>query len=104
MSWGPCTWHRGGRKSFSGLWCSDNPRRRGATDDHGGNQALDAAGALVRGGATVEVVAPERTLSPDLGSLTASGYANSLAENGFAVASGNVHAAMLDAARLCRTI
>ncbi|MFJ8025831.1 FAD-dependent oxidoreductase [Streptomyces sp. NPDC096311] len=54
-------------------------------DDHGGNQALDAVEALVRGGATVEIVTPERTLSPDVGSLTASGYFNSLAENGVTV-------------------
>lgn len=54
-------------------------------DNHGGNQALDAVEALVRGGATVEIVTPERTLSPDVGSLTASGYFNSLAENGVAV-------------------
>ncbi|WP_309474703.1 FAD-dependent oxidoreductase [Streptomyces ipomoeae] len=54
-------------------------------DDHGGNQALDAVEALVRGGATVEIVTPERTLSPDVGSLTASHYFNSLAENGVAV-------------------
>nr|WP_245881788.1 NAD(P)/FAD-dependent oxidoreductase [Streptomyces milbemycinicus] len=51
-------------------------------DDHGGNQALDAVEALARGGATVEIVTPERTLSPDVGSLTASGYVNSLAESG----------------------
>ncbi|GGN51559.1 N-methylproline demethylase [Streptomyces albiflavescens] len=50
-------------------------------DDHGGNQALDAVEALVAEGATVEIVTPERTLSPDVGSLTASGYFNSLAEN-----------------------
>ncbi|MBT2527853.1 hypothetical protein J7E91_21130 [Streptomyces sp. ISL-99] len=54
-------------------------------DDHGGNQALDAVEALVRAGATVEIVTPERTLAPDIGSLTASGYVNSLAENGVAV-------------------
>ncbi|MER5217406.1 FAD-dependent oxidoreductase [Streptomyces sp. NPDC002838] len=54
-------------------------------DDHGGNQALDAVEALVRGGATVEIVTPERTLSPDIGSLTASSYFNTLAENGVAV-------------------
>ncbi|MFF3342825.1 hypothetical protein [Streptomyces flavidovirens] len=28
-------------------------------DDHGGNQALDAVEALVRAGATVEIVTPE---------------------------------------------
>ncbi|MGI5346663.1 FAD-dependent oxidoreductase [Streptomyces sp. CA-250714] len=54
-------------------------------DDHGGNQALDAVEALVRGGSTVEVVTPERMLSPDAGSLTASGYFSSFAENGVAV-------------------
>ncbi|MFE0254725.1 FAD-dependent oxidoreductase [Streptomyces sp. NPDC059010] len=54
-------------------------------DDHGGNQALDAVEALVRGGATVEIVTPERTLSPDVGSLTAAGYFNSLAQSGVAV-------------------
>ncbi|MBD0844639.1 FAD-dependent oxidoreductase [Streptomyces sp. TRM68416] len=54
-------------------------------DDHGGNQALDAVEALVQGGATVEIVTPERTLSPDVGSLTASSYFNTLAENGVAV-------------------
>ncbi|MFI5800955.1 FAD-dependent oxidoreductase [Streptomyces sp. NPDC051677] len=54
-------------------------------DDHGGNQALDAVEALVREGATVEIVTPERTLAPDVGSLTASGYFNSLAENGVTV-------------------
>ncbi|MDX3225046.1 hypothetical protein [Streptomyces sp. ME19-01-6] len=54
-------------------------------DDHGGNQALDTVEALVRGGATVEIVTPERTLSPDVGSLTASGHVNSLAENRVAV-------------------
>ncbi|MCZ9344935.1 FAD-dependent oxidoreductase, partial [Streptomyces sp. TRM76130] len=54
-------------------------------DDHGGNQALDAVEALVRGGTTVEIVTPERTLSPDVGSLTASGYFSALAENGVTV-------------------
>ena len=54
-------------------------------DDHGGNQALDAVEALVQGGATAEIVTPERTLSPDVGSLTASGYFNSVAEDGVAV-------------------
>ncbi|MEU1515597.1 FAD-dependent oxidoreductase [Streptomyces sp. NPDC005811] len=51
-------------------------------DDHGGNQALDAVEALAALGATVEIVTPERTLSPDVGALTASGYFHSLAENG----------------------
>jgi 2,4-dienoyl-CoA reductase-like NADH-dependent reductase (Old Yellow Enzyme family) len=51
-------------------------------DDHGGNQALDAAEALVRGGATVEIITPERTVSPDVGSLTASGYFHSMDQSG----------------------
>lgn len=54
-------------------------------DDHGGNQALDAAEALLKGGAGVELVTPERTLSPDVGSLTASGYFASLARQGVTI-------------------
>ncbi|MFI7638442.1 hypothetical protein [Nonomuraea sp. NPDC049400] len=54
-------------------------------DDHGGNQALDAVEALVGEGVTVEIVTPERTLSPDVGALTAAGYFHSLAENGVTV-------------------
>ncbi|WP_433509132.1 FAD-dependent oxidoreductase [Nonomuraea sp. CA-143628] len=54
-------------------------------DDHGGNQALDAVEALTRQAVTVELVTPERTLSPDVGSLTAAGYFSSLAEYGVAV-------------------
>lgn len=49
-------------------------------DDHGGNQALDAVEALVRGGAQVELVTPERTVSPDVGAITASTYFEALAE------------------------
>ncbi|TPQ15589.1 FAD-dependent oxidoreductase [Streptomyces sporangiiformans] len=54
-------------------------------DDHGGNQALDAAEALARGGATVEIITPERTLSPDVGSVTAAGYVHSMAQSGIEV-------------------
>jgi N-methyl-L-proline demethylase len=54
-------------------------------DDHGGNQALDAAEALVRGGATVEIITPERTVSPDVGSLTATGYFHAMAQSGTTV-------------------
>ncbi|MFF0147769.1 2,4-dienoyl-CoA reductase-like NADH-dependent reductase (Old Yellow Enzyme family) [Amycolatopsis sulphurea] len=49
-------------------------------DDHGGNQALDAAEALIRGGARVEIVTPERSVSPDVGAITASTYFTALAE------------------------
>lgn len=54
-------------------------------DDHGGNQALDAAEALARGGARVEIITPERTLAADVGSLTAAGYVTSLSQQGVAV-------------------
>lgn len=54
-------------------------------DDHGGNQALDVAEALIRGGATVELVTPERMLSPEVGGLVGSHYFAALAEAGVAV-------------------
>jgi 2,4-dienoyl-CoA reductase-like NADH-dependent reductase (Old Yellow Enzyme family)/thioredoxin reductase len=54
-------------------------------DDHGGNQALDAVEALVRGGARVELVTPERTVSPDVGAITAAAYFDALAEAGVRV-------------------
>jgi N-methyl-L-proline demethylase len=43
-------------------------------DDHGGNQALDVAEAVVRAGGTAEVVTPERAVAPDVGGLVAAGY------------------------------
>ncbi|WP_255426180.1 FAD-dependent oxidoreductase [Pseudonocardia sp. C8] len=55
-------------------------------DDHGGNQALDVAEALARRGASVEVVTPERTVSPDVGGLVASFYFAALAEQGIDIA------------------
>lgn len=51
-------------------------------DDHGGTQALDVAEAIVRTGARVEIVTPERTVSPDVGGLVASQYFAAMAENG----------------------
>jgi 2,4-dienoyl-CoA reductase-like NADH-dependent reductase (Old Yellow Enzyme family)/thioredoxin reductase len=54
-------------------------------DDHGGNQALDVAEAIARTGPDVEIVTPERTVSPDVGGLVASLYFSSLAEQGIAV-------------------
>lgn len=54
-------------------------------DDHGGNQALDAVEALVRAGASVQLVTPERTLSPEVGTITAVGYFESLARAGVLV-------------------
>lgn len=54
-------------------------------DDHGGNQALDVVEALVRTGATVEIVTPERMLSPEVGGLVGSFYFAALAEKDVAV-------------------
>ena len=51
-------------------------------DDHGGNQALDVTEALLRQGAEVEVVTPERYVSPDVGGLVGAGYFIALAEAG----------------------
>lgn len=54
-------------------------------DDHGGNQALDAAEALATTGASVHLVTPERTLSPDVGTLVATTYFEALARKGVRV-------------------
>ncbi|MEI6405664.1 MAG: FAD-dependent oxidoreductase, partial [Actinomycetes bacterium] len=51
-------------------------------DDHGGNQALDLAETLARAGVQVEVVSPERTVSPDVGGMIASRYFKDLAKLG----------------------
>jgi 2,4-dienoyl-CoA reductase-like NADH-dependent reductase (Old Yellow Enzyme family) len=51
-------------------------------DDHGGNQALDVIEALLRNGADVEMVTPERTVSPDVGGLVGAGYFSALADGG----------------------
>jgi 2,4-dienoyl-CoA reductase-like NADH-dependent reductase (Old Yellow Enzyme family)/thioredoxin reductase len=48
-------------------------------DDHGGNAALDAAERLAGAGSTVEVVSPERGMSPDVGAVTLSEYTKALA-------------------------
>jgi 2,4-dienoyl-CoA reductase-like NADH-dependent reductase (Old Yellow Enzyme family)/thioredoxin reductase len=49
-------------------------------DDHGGNQALDAIEMLAAAADSVELVTPERTISPDVGALTMAGYLQMLAE------------------------
>ncbi|MBP2326923.1 2,4-dienoyl-CoA reductase-like NADH-dependent reductase (Old Yellow Enzyme family)/thioredoxin reductase [Kibdelosporangium banguiense] len=54
-------------------------------DDHGGNQTLDAVEALVTHGAKVELVTPERGISPDVGGITAAGYFHELAKHGVTV-------------------
>jgi N-methyl-L-proline demethylase len=57
-------------------------------DDHGGNQALDVTEAILRRASTatgttkLELVTPERTVSPDVGGIVASGYIAALAESG----------------------
>ena len=51
-------------------------------DDHGGNQALDVAEALVAQGCEVELVTPERSVAADVGGMVASRYFTSLSEAG----------------------
>jgi N-methyl-L-proline demethylase len=50
-------------------------------DDHGGTQALDAVEALVADGVQIELITPEREVSPDVGSIVASGYFHDLAKH-----------------------
>src|SRR5206468_9492986 len=49
-------------------------------DDHGGNQALDVTEAIAS--TALELVTPERTVSPDVGGIVAAGYLAALAEAG----------------------
>ena len=51
-------------------------------DDHGGNQALDLAETLALAGSTVELVTPERSMSPDVGGMVASRYFTDLTKLG----------------------
>jgi NADPH-dependent glutamate synthase beta subunit-like oxidoreductase len=51
-------------------------------DDHGGNQALDLAELLASGEVEVEVVTPERSVSPDVGGMVASLYFKDLSKAG----------------------
>jgi 2,4-dienoyl-CoA reductase-like NADH-dependent reductase (Old Yellow Enzyme family)/thioredoxin reductase len=50
-------------------------------DDHGGHQALDAIEVLAPVADSVELVTPERTISPDVGALTMAGYLQMLADH-----------------------
>lgn len=50
-------------------------------DDHGGHPALDVVDALVREGADVELVTPERTVAIDLGGVNASPYMRMLLDH-----------------------
>lgn len=51
-------------------------------DDHGGHQALDAVEAVIPTATSIELVTPERTLSPDVGALAVAGYLQAMSENG----------------------
>lgn len=51
-------------------------------DDHGGNQGLDLVETLARAGAIVELVTPERNVSPDVGGMVASRYFTDLSKLG----------------------
>ena len=51
-------------------------------DDHGGNQALDVAENLIAGGASVELVTPERAMAIDVGGMVASAYFRALSGAG----------------------
>ncbi|WP_037344355.1 FAD-dependent oxidoreductase [Sciscionella sediminilitoris] len=51
-------------------------------DEHGANQALDAAEVLANAGAHVRYATPERTLAPDVGAMIAPGYLKVFAEHG----------------------
>ena len=50
-------------------------------DDHGGHQALDAIEVLTSTAASIQLVTPERTISPDVGALTMAGYLQMLADH-----------------------
>ncbi|MGI8680381.1 MAG: FAD-dependent oxidoreductase [Jatrophihabitans sp.] len=63
-------------------------RPRGAVlvyDDNGTEPALDAAELLARNGARVEIVTPERTLAPGVGSMNSPAYLKAFAETDVAV-------------------
>jgi 2,4-dienoyl-CoA reductase-like NADH-dependent reductase (Old Yellow Enzyme family)/thioredoxin reductase len=50
-------------------------------DDHGDTQALDVVEKLVRDGKVVELITPERQVSPDVGGIVAAAYFHALAKN-----------------------
>ncbi len=49
-------------------------------DDNGGNAALDAVEILTGTARSIQLVTPERTISPDVGGLTIAGYLQMLAD------------------------
>lgn len=50
-------------------------------DDHGGTQALDVVESLLEVGVGVELVTPERQVSPDVGGIVSAGYFHELAKH-----------------------
>ncbi len=54
-------------------------------DDNGAEPAHDAAELLARGGARVELVTPERTLAPGVGSMNSPAYLRAYAEHGVVI-------------------
>ena len=54
-------------------------------DDNGGYPAMDAAEFLAGAGASVEIVTPERTLAPDVGSMNSPAYLKAFAEHAVTV-------------------
>ncbi len=51
-------------------------------DDNGGHQAMTAAEMLARGGASVELVTPERFFAPEMGGMNHAPYMKALQETG----------------------
>ncbi|PHP65117.1 N-methylproline demethylase [Zhengella mangrovi] len=51
-------------------------------DDHGGHQAMSAAEAVLRAGATLELVSPERFFAPDVGGMNLVPYMKALQKGG----------------------
>jgi len=54
-------------------------------DDNGANPAVDAVEMLTGSARSVRFVTPERTLLPEMGSLTLSGYLEMMADNEVAI-------------------
>jgi hypothetical protein len=54
-------------------------------DDNGGYPGMDAAEFLAGAGASVEIVTPERSLAPDVGSMNSPAYLKVFAERAVAV-------------------
>lgn len=80
----------GGAELVYDTWdvLSGSARLRGSVlvyDDNGAQPALDAAESLLRSGAQVELVTPERTVGVEVGGVTYPAYAKVFAEHGAAL-------------------